>query len=152
MKKFIMSFLVAGLVIVSAISLSSCKKTDTNGNANMEEQIPTVYDLITSDGAQSLTKDGEWIDCYYCTGGFNPYPDNRLYMCEDHPLFINDAFYCEEHSHIHYFEATEDCTPPNQTSPYFCVYKGLRKHKHILTYTPNYFFNGWHLGGGADGQ
>ena len=64
MKKFIMPILVAGLMIISALNLGSCKKTDTNGKINMES-IPTVYDVITVEDAQRLSKDagnGEWID------------------------------------------------------------------------------------------
>lgn len=163
MKKFIMSFLVAGLVIISALSLNSCKKADTNGNTNMGASIPTVYDVITVEDAQHFSKDGregEYIDCYYCPNfhfpeqTVNPYPDGRLYRC-DHDIAYNEenhTFLCEVHSHIHFFTAEENCTPPHQTSPYFCIYKGLREHRHILTYTSLFFFNGWHIGGGADSE
>jgi len=154
MKKLVMTFLVASLLVTTALSLSSCKKTDTNENANTEEFIPTVYDYIIYDENQNPSKDdGIWIDCYYCTQGFPPqYPGNRLYKCDHNPPYIYEAFYCAEHSHEHYFEATDDCTPPGQTQPYFCEYKGLRKHRHILTYTSRYFFNGWHIGGGAGSE
>ena len=160
MKKLIMSFLVASLLVTTALSLSSCKKTDTNENANTEEFIPTVYDVITVEDAQNLSNgrdgDGEYIDCYYCPNFIHPdstaYPLNRLYRCDDNPPFVNEAFYCSTHSHVHYFDVTDDCTPPGQTEPYFCVYNGLRKHYHILTYTHRYFFNGWHVGGGAGSE
>ena len=155
MKKLVMSFLVASLFVTTALSLGSCKKTDTNENANTEEFIPTVYDYIIYDEDQNTSKDDDdvWIDCYYCTQNFpNHYEGNRLYKCDDNPPFVDEAFYCEEHSHIHYFDDTQDCTPPGQTHPYFCEYKGLRKHRHILTYTSRYFFNGWHIGGGAGSE
>ena len=153
MKKFIMSFLVAGLMIVSALSLGSCKKTSTNGGS-----IPTVYDVITVDEAQRLSKDsgdGEWIDCYYCPGHLMPdssaYLGGRLYRCDDDPAYnpVDHTLLCYTHSHFHYFTATEDCTPPGQEYMYYCIYNQLRDHRHILTYTSLYYFNGWHIGGGV---
>lgn len=156
MKKFIMSFLVAGLLIISALNLSSCKKADTN--VVTEESIPTVYDYISDKDIQSFSKDGEgeWIECYYCPNFMHPdsaaYPLGRLYRCDDDPEFVDEAFFCETHSHVHLFQVTDDCTPPGQISPYFCVYKYLRLHRHIVTYTDRYFFNGWHVGGGANGE
>lgn len=156
MKKLVMTFLVASLFITTVLSLSSCKKTDTNGTTI--ESIPVVYDYITEDDIQNFSKDGdgEWIDCYYCPGFLHPdstaYPLGRLYRCNDNPPFVNEAFYCRQHSHVHFFEADENCTPPGHTTPYYCIYKGFRKHYHILTYTPRYFFNGWHIGGGAGSE
>lgn len=160
MKKLAMTFLVASLLVTTAFSLSSCKKTNTSENANTEEDIPIVYDVINLEDAQRLSggKDwgGEYIDCYYCPGHLLPdslpYPGGFLYRCDDNPPFENNAFLCSEHSHIHFFDVTDDCTPPGQTLPYFCIYKGVRKHIHILTYTSNYFFNGWHVGGGAGSE
>lgn len=156
MKKLVMVFLVASLLVATALSLGSCKKTDTNENANTEEFFPTVYDYII-DEDQNSSRDDEWIECYYCTQNFpNQYPDNRIYKCEHNPPYVNEAFYCSEDSHIHYFEATDDCTPPGHVLPYFCEYRGVRRHRHILTYTSRYFFNGWfegwHIGGGAGNE
>lgn len=163
MKKCLMSFLVAGLMIISAINLSSCKKTDTNGNTNMES-IPTVYDVITNEDAQRLSKDGgnggdgEYIDCYYCPDHLMPdslpYPGGLLYRCDHFPHYNeeNHTLFCPVHSHVHYFTATERCTPPGQDNTYFCIYQGLREHRHILTYTSLYFFNGWHIGGGGTSE
>jgi hypothetical protein len=156
MKKLGMIFLLASLLVTTAFSLGSCKKagTNENENANMEESIPIVYDYVFyEDVDPSLREDDIWIDCYYCRQGFpNHYPDNRLYKCDHNLEFENQAFLCDEHSHLHFFEATDNCTPPGQTQPYFCEYKGQRKHMHILTYTSRYFFNGWHLGGGAGSE
>lgn len=153
MKKLVMSFLVVGLMVVSAVSLSSCKKTSTNENENTEASIPVVYDyIIIDDEDQSLSKDEVWIDCYYCPHFPIHYPNNRLYKCDHNPPFIDEAFDCEVHSHHHYFEVTDNCTPPGQVEPYFCEYNGFRKHMHILTYTSRYFHNSWHLGGGAGSE
>ena len=159
MKKLIMPILVAGLMIISALSLGSCKKTDTNGNTNMES-IPTVYDVITVEDAQNLSKDGEWngeyIECYYCPNFIHPLHvpnpnDGLLYRCDDDIAFNEEdhSLFCPTHSHVHLFSVDDNCTPPGQPTPYFCIYKGKREHRHILTYTSLYFFNGWHIGGGA---
>lgn len=153
MKKLVMTFMVASLLVSTALSLSSCKKTDTNENANTAEFIPTVYDYIFYEDIDSSSREDIWIDCYYCTQGFPPqYPGNRLYKCDHSLTFENQAFWCDVHSHEHYFTATQDCTPPGQTEPYFCEYNGLREHRHILTYTSRWFFNGWHVGGGAGSE
>ena len=64
MKKFIMAFLVAGLMITSVLSLSSCNKKDTNASAGMKDWVPTVYNVITP---ESNTRQGDpFTICYYC--------------------------------------------------------------------------------------
>ena len=139
MKKFIMTFLVAGLMITSVLSLSSCKKTDTNAGAK-EEWVPMVYTFInTNDGEGYLRQGAPKIPCYYC--------NDSIVKCEDVLIWENKAFYCEEHSHVHCFEANQDCTAPNQITE--CEYKNHRRHYHILTYTPGYYWHGWHVGGGS---
>ena len=105
MKKFIMTFLVAGLMITSALSLSSCKKTVTD--ASSEEWIPIVYDVISPEG--NFRDGDETLQCPYhniCT--------------------INGGIRCK--------------------------YKGNRKHFHIVTYHRDFYYNGWHVGGGCGGM
>ena len=141
MKKFIMTFLVAGLMITSALSLSSCKKTVTD--ANQEEWIPIVYDIVSPDGSQSISRDGViTMQCYYCT--------NPLYQCTDTIEFVDHCLYCPTHSHKHCFEANDNCDYTNQVRP--CRYKGVRKHFHIITSHIDYDFHGWHVGGGCGGM
>lgn len=146
MKKFIMIFLVASMVIATGLSLSSCKKTDTNASADKEEWVPVVYDFIALDENQGNTRQGDpQQTCYY--SGAPIYCNQPLVRCPHDLQFVNQALYCEEHSHVHCFEATWDCTAPNQISN--CEYKGHRKHYHIITYHTNYYFHGWHVGGGV---
>jgi hypothetical protein len=137
MKKFIMTFLVAGLLITSALSLSSCKKTDTSANANNEEWIPTVCNVIAADGLRS----GGTMECYYCGA--------TIYQCFHAPSeILHDWYYdCPEHSHYHCFDASGNCTFPGQVEP--CPFKGVRTHRHIITYHDNFTMNSWHVGGGV---
>ena len=144
MKKFIMTFLVAGLMITSALSLSSCKKTVTD--ASSEEWIPIVYDVISPEG--NFRDGDETLQCPYhniCTinGGI-------LNLCDDEVAWVDHCLYCSTHSHKHCFEATDDCSVPNQIQN--CKYKGKRKHFHIVTYHRDFYYNGWHVGGGCGGM
>lgn len=137
MKKFIMAFLVAGLMITSVLSLSSCNKKDTNASAGMKDWVPTVYNVITP---ESNTRQGDpFTICYYC--------HDTIWKC-DHELNLeNGALYCATHSHVEFFYTTDDCTAPNQIT--HCEYNGHRCHYHILTYTPRYYHHSWHVGGGV---
>lgn len=138
MKKFVLSFLVAGLIITSVLSLGSCKKTDTNSTTNTEEWIPTVYEVIYPNDLQ--IKEEPPVYCYYCL------PDTVLiHRCEDPIQWVNEAFYCPQHSHVHYFNATDNCYSPTQL---YCQYRGVRNHYHIMTYH-GWYWHGSHVGGGA---
>lgn len=147
MKKFIMTFLVAGLMITSALSLSSCKKTDTN--ASEEEWVPTTYDLIMNDNP--LTRVGN-ADCPYC--------DDDVLPCNHGVNWRNDEVcplgpydpVCNPtgHYHDHSFTADDDCTPPNNPE-YQCFWKKVRKHRHVVVYWQGGWWNNWHLGGSVGG-
>lgn len=143
MKRLLMSFLVAGLMITSALSLSSCKKTDTSANANNEEWIPTVVTFVTSEDLHTDLRDAP--PYYLC-----PYEncDTLIPLCDHYILFPD---YCTEHSHIHCFGPNDHCgTPTQQTNPYYyCRYMGVRKHIHVLNYTDIWFHNDAHVGGGV---
>lgn len=136
MKKLILSFLVAGLMITSALSLNSCKKKDTN--TNNEGWIPTTYSIIEDTPDR---EGGFFVICYFC--------NDTIWRCDDNPPYIDECFYCPTHSHIEWFEADEDCYDPYQTGE--CVYKFVRKHRHVITYTPHFHWQSWHVGGGASG-
>ena len=133
MKRFIMTFLVASLMITSALSLSSCKKKDTD--ASTKEWIPVVCNIIDNDSP--LVRSG--AECPYCS--------NPIAQCPDDPQWIDRAFYCPAHSHVHVFEATDNCLIPSFPS---CRYHGVRKHYHILTWTTDSWnWHGTHSGGGG---
>ena len=57
MKKFNITFLLAGLMIISALSLSSCKKT----NSSDVEEIPTTYINITDEDVNFDSRNNEFI-------------------------------------------------------------------------------------------
>lgn len=142
MKKFIMTFLVAGLMITSVLSLNSCKKTDTNANAD-KEWVPTFDDFITDEEIQNegTTRDS-YVECYYC--GFH------IPACPDDPPYENHCHLCLTHSHIHWFNAEDNCYSPNQVGE--CPYKFVRRHMHVITYAPlsGFYWHSFH-GGGAGG-
>ena len=136
MKKFIMTFLVAGLMITSVLSLSSCNKKETNPNANAEEWVPIVYNVVTPDMSQNLR---DYEVCPYC--------GDSIVLCPHTLDWIDRAFYCPEHSHVHCFEATDNCDAPLFHN---CRYRGVRKHYHILTRSvENWSWHGAHTGGGG---
>ena len=145
MKKFIMTFLVASMVIATGWSLSSCKKTDTN--ANKEEWVPIVYEYVNPDGNQGTTRQGDpQIPCTY--SGAPIYCNQPLERCSSDTIqFNNGALYCPEHSHVHCFGPTDDCNAPNQITT--CEYRFHRKHYHIITYHTHYYHHSWHVGGGC---
>ena len=146
-----MTFLVAGLMITSAISLSSCSKTDTDTDANAKEWIPTTFDFVTNNG---LTRDDTTAICPYC-----PKPVAKC----DHGIDWRHGEVCDlgaydsisntgGHYHDHCFNATgpnSNCIPAGQPDD-FCPHKG-RKHRHVVVYWTGGFWNGWHLGGGCNG-
>jgi hypothetical protein len=156
MKRLLMTFLVAGLVIISALNLSSCNKKDTNSNANNEEWIPTTFNLVTID---STSKDPTVAVCPYCGG--------PVYLC-DHGVrwwdYIDGSdiqTICqlgaydsisnpEGHYHEYCFNAWDDCTPPGQPN-YICPRKG-RYHRHIVVLWQQGWDNHWHLGGTCLGE
>ena len=144
MKKLLMSFLVSGMLIVSVMSLSSCKKTDTNANANNEDWVPIVFSNVTYNGTQSMRDGSSWYNCDYC----------------DEPLWLGTHGYatwdaggplCYEHYHFHCIEANQDCCPPNTPQEnYYCRYRYVRKHQHVTSFTINWpYHNDSHVGGGT---
>lgn len=151
MKKFIMAFLVAGLMITSVLSLSSCKKTDTNSSTNVdsEDWIPTVVNAINADNLNSISRDNDPILCPY----YPTHCENLLYLCNHGYQMWPYGPFCDEHYHVHYFEANQDCTPETFNIPGYwtCAYKGVRKHRHVVSYTPYLFHIDTHTGGGAWG-
>ena len=153
MKRLLTTFLVASLLITTTLSFSSCKKADTNSTENLDsdEWIPTVVNVITPDDLNSRDNDDP-IQCpYYPTHCQEP-----LYLCNHGYQMWPYGPICAEHYHVHYFDANEDCTPETLNIPgyWVCEYKGVRKHRHIVSYTP-YFFHidtETHTGGGAWGN
>ena len=133
MKK-IMTFLVAGLIIVSAIAISSCKKTNTNANA--DDAIPTTFDFVD---LRDETPD--FVTCYYC--------GDTIWKCYDNPPYIDYCFYCPEHSHIDWFEVGDNCYDPNQSGE--CEYKFKCRHRHVITYMKQLHAHSWHVGGSGNG-
>ena len=135
MKRLLTTFLVAGLLITTALSLSSCAKKDTTENA--AEWIPTVFDPVPA-------KDGDlWINCDYCT--------EPVYLCTHGYEAWPNGPLCYEHYHFHCFSATEDCCPPG-TPPnsYYCRYRYVRKHQHVVSFSVNWpHHNDNHVGGGT---
>lgn len=154
MKKFIMTFLVAGLMITSAFSLSSCKKTNTNASA--EEWIPTTFDFVGKDN--SLLRDGVPGNCPYCTLAVNPCNHGVLWWSYDEhgqqivcPLGAYDPVTNPSgHYHDHCFSATDNCAPADQPN-YVCLHQG-RKHRHVVVLWQQGWDNHWHLGGCGNGQ
>lgn len=141
MKKFIITFLAAGLMIISALNLSSCKKTTSSD----VDEIPTTYINITDEDVNIDSRDHEFIHCFYC-------PD-PLYMCDHGYLPMPAGPMCEEHYHVHYFTPQMNCTPVGlEGTGYYCIHNGLRYHKHVLSYAPTWHHNDWHLGGGGIGE
>ena len=140
MKKLIMTFLVAGLIIVSAVSFSSCKKTDTDA-----DWTPTTYDYFSFEKDDPIPP--SWIICAY------DFCNDTIYAC-DHVLeWQNNCFLCEVHSHEHWFEPNDDCTLPGQVGE--CRYKFVRRHKHVMTYSPylyGFFHHSFHAGGAGGGH
>jgi len=150
MKKFIMIFLVAGLMITSALSLSSCKKTDTN--ASEEEWVPTTITVVTNDNP--FSRDEPTMNCYYCTA--------RVALC-NHGVQWNNGEVCplgawdatenpNGHYHEHKFSATRNCRPEGYTTQWGCPYNMVRKHRHLVIYWQTGYDNHWHLGGNFDGM
>ena len=154
MKRFIMTFLVAGLMITSALSLSSCKKTDTNASAN--GWIPTTFDFVGRDNGLSRAV-GDAVCPYdsvivnYCNHGvlWWSYDEHgEQIVCPLGPWDPVDR--PNGHYHEHCFRAYEDCTPPGQTT-YICPNAG-RNHRHLVVYWQQGWDNHWHLGGCGNGQ
>ena len=153
MKRLLMSFLMAGLMITSVLSLSSCKKTDTNASA--KEWIPTTFDFVgRGDGlsrASGYTCPYDGIELNICNHGILWWTydsDGNQIVC---PLGPWDPVENPDgHYHEHCFAANQDCTPPGQTN-YSCLYFG-RKHRHIVVIWQQGWDNHWHLGGGCCGQ
>lgn len=144
MKKFIMAFLVAGLMITSVLSLNSCKKTDTNANVDNEEWIPTFDEFITYEEIQDEGTRDSYVECYYC--GFH------IPACPDDPPYENHCHFCATHSHVHWFEPEDDCYSPNQVGE--CPYKFVRRHRHVITYAPlsGFYWHSFHAGGAGGGH
>jgi hypothetical protein len=144
MKKFIMTFLVAGLVITSVLSLNSCKKTDTNANVDNEEWVPTFDEFITYEEIQDEGTRDSYVECYYC--GFH------IPACPDDPPYVDHCHFCATHSHVHWFEPEDDCYSPNQVGE--CPYKFVRRHRHVITYAPlsGFYWHSFHAGGAGGGH
>lgn len=144
MKKFIMTFLVAGLMITSVLCLNSCKKTDTNANADNEEWVPTFDDFITYEEIQDEETRDSYVECFYC--GFH------IPACPDDPPYENHCHFCATHSHIHWFEPEDNCYSPNQVGE--CPYKFVRRHRHVITYAPlsGFYWHSFHAGGAGGGH
>lgn len=160
MKRLLMSFLMAGLMITSALSLSSCKKTtDTNGS----KWIPTTFDFVG--GGNGLSRDVHDFTCpydgiilNYCNHGVQWWTRDPITgeqtIC---PLGVWDPVENPDgHYHVHCFTSDVtpggggDCTPPGQTN-YICKYYG-REHRHIVVIWQEGWDNHWHVGGGCCGQ
>lgn len=139
MKKLVMTFLVASLFVTTALSLSSCKKTDTNASDNDDGWVPTTY-IIADD--EPGREGAEYVICYFC--------HDTIWKCYDNPPYENDCFFCPTHSHIEWFDPDDDCYDPYQTGT--CEYRFVRRHKHVITYTPRYHWQSWHVGGGAGSE
>lgn len=149
-KRLLMSSLAAALMITSAIGFTSCNKTTTENAAEEAEGIPTIYTF----------DDSMRIDNSVC-----PYCVEPLNLCDDWEWgYYNDP--CRMgaygpsnplgHYHVHEFDGTGvgptgDCRPQGQSADYFCRYKGVRAHRHVIVHTQNFFVNYWHTGGGGDG-
>ena len=144
MKKFIMTFLVAGLMITSVLCLNSCKKTDTNASVDNEEWVPTFDEFITYEEIQDEGTRDSYVECYYC--GFH------IPACPDDPPYENHCHFCATHSHVHWFEPEDDCYSPNQVGE--CPYKFVRRHRHVITYAPlsGFYWHSFHAGGAGGGH
>ena len=146
-----MTFLVAGLMITSAISLSSCSKTDTDTDANAKEWVPTTFDFVTNNG---LTRNDTVANCPYCE--YDVKWCNHGIDWDNHEVCDLGPFDPVDnpngHYHDHCFDATgpnSNCTPAGQPST-FCPHKG-RKHRHVIIFWTSGNYNKWHLGGGCNG-
>ena len=155
-KRLLLSSLAAALLITSAIGFNSCKKTTTENDSEDAEWAPTTYTFI-SDGEGSSTRlDGSL--CPYCSEPLNvcAHGWNWTYYTPRCPAGAYDPIDNPlGHYHIHDFDATgpnSDCRPPEEDVPeYFCKYKGVRAHRHVVVHWENGFLNYWHTGGGGDG-
>ena len=143
MKKLVMTFLVVSLFVTTALSLSSCKKTDTASTD--KEWVPSTDDFVTYEVVpDDETGIRSYVECYYC--GYH------IPACPDDPPYINKCHFCPEHSHVHWFEADEDCYSPYQIGQ--CQYKFVRRHRLVITYAPlsGYYWHSFHAGGAGGGH
>ena len=133
MKK-IMTFLVAGLIIVSALAINACKKTDTNTNA--EDWTPTTYVVMDA-------RDSDTVTCVYCGA--------KLGKCHEILEYVDKCFYCPTHSHVHWFSVTDTCVIEDQTGD--CDYQFVREHKHVITPSAvqGFYWHSFHVGGSGGG-
>ena len=122
MKKFIMTFLVAGLMITSVLCLNSCKKTDTNANVDNEEWVPTFDEFITYEEIQDEGTRDSYVECYYC--GFH------IPACPDDPPYENHCHFCATHSHVH----LELSKTKNEGDKISLVFYLSRHHKHACVF------------------
>lgn len=149
-NKRLLFSLAAALLITSVIGFNSCTKTPKNGED--PEWVPTTYTFVSD----STRPDLECPYCAYpvnlCAHGWNwsyygdPCPVGA-YDPETNPL---------GHYHVHWFDATgpnSDCRPPI-TSPfyssYYCPYRGVRAHRHVVVWWENGIPNYPHVGGGGN--
>lgn len=153
MKKFIMAFLVAGLMITSVLSLSSCKKTDTNSSTNVDSKdwIPTVVNVINP--TDNLNSRDTLVDPINCPYFPNPCQIPLYYCNHGYEMWPYGPF-CNDHYHAHEFTADQDCTPNILNIPGYwaCQYRKSRKHVHIVSYTRFLWHIDTHTGGGAWGS
>ena len=95
MKKFNITFLMAGLMIISALSLSSCKKT----NSSDVDEIPTTYINLTDEDVSFDSRNNEFIHCFYCPDPLYRQPDHGQRDREDRRSVARRVF-CGHRSRV----------------------------------------------------
>ena len=156
-KKGLLMALVAGLMITSAIGLGSCKKNQTESNA---DNVPTVVTTV-------FDRDGSSRECPYCHVMLPPGTTNHYHNfgidvfgnegdfpvdgCQNHPEHPEcDCVYSggllgDEATIARYLVAHPEWTYEDaysMTLPRF--------HRHIITIElPSNFHNDAHVGGGV---
>ena len=157
-KKGLLMMLVAGLVITSAIGLSSCKKNQTESSA---DAVPTVVTTV-------FDRDGSYRECPYCFAHLPAGTTNHYHN------FGVDALGNVGEYAVDYCQNT-----PNHPAECDCVYSGgllgdpttiaaymaahpewsyedaynmtlPRFHRHVIEFfLPSNFHNDAHVGGGV---
>ena len=133
-KRLLLSILVTSMFFTSALSLSSCTKSD-----NKVDSIPTVVTVVPIDREDPPY----YFECPYC-----------------HELVLPNDPGLEKHTHWFGFGPTspdpyydtDDCLSA-YVGP-FCPYAAEgRKHRHLITYelhgANGGVHNTWHIGGGG---
>ena len=138
-RNLLLSFLVASMLLTSALSLNSCKKNDTNANI---DGVPTVETIVP-------LRDDFFFECPYCHDHILSGDMGHL-----HHFVPNGSSWIMLDADSVFME-NRGCEIPENPNycPYAAQHRFHRHHIYYILHGPDGgYHNLWHVGGGGTGE